>query len=131
MLVINVDNEADYAAHISAGWQVVSHEEIADAGMSGYEHLIGPHNTTVNEDGNIAFTPPKPLSEAELFNLLRAETECRLARTDVFGMDDYPDNEKRAAFRAYRAELRALNHQEGAPWDGGGELTPWPELPKT
>ncbi|WP_407844840.1 phage tail assembly chaperone [Desulfovibrio falkowii] len=44
-------------------------------------------------------------------------------------MDDYPDNEKRAAFRAYRAELRGLNHEEGAPWDGGGDLTPWPKLP--
>ena len=48
--------------------------------------------------------------------------------TDQYSMDDYPDNERRAA---YRADLRALNHQKGAPWDGGGELTPWPELPKT
>ncbi|MDY0204729.1 MAG: phage tail assembly chaperone [Desulfovibrio desulfuricans] len=32
--------------------------------------------------------------------------------------------------KAYRQFLRDLPAQEGAPWDGGGELTPWPELPE-
>lgn len=69
-------------------------------------------------------------SGEELSTLLRIATEQRLAATDQYGMDDYPDNEKRAEFRAYRTELRMLNHREGAPWDGGGELTPWPVLPE-
>lgn len=129
-LVINVDNEADYAAHIAAGWQVVSDAEIVDAGMSGYEQIVGPHNTVIHQDGSIMFTPPQPPSIAELFERLRAETERRLASTDKFGMDDYPDTESRAAFRAYRAELRALNRQPGAPFDGGGEQTPWPAIPQ-
>lgn len=31
----------------------------------------------------------------------------------------------------YAEALCALPDQEGAPWDGGGELTPWPEQPKS
>lgn len=30
----------------------------------------------------------------------------------------------------YARKLCALPEQEGFPWDGGGELTPWPEQPK-
>ena len=29
----------------------------------------------------------------------------------------------------YRQELRNLPSKEGFPWDGGGELTPWPIKP--
>lgn len=65
----------------------------------------------------------------ELSTLLRNATEQRLVATDKYATADYPNNALRETMLAYRAELRALNHQPGAPWDGGGELTPWPELP--
>ena len=45
-------------------------------------------------------------------------------------MQDYPlDNTHKEAVRHYRQALRDLPSQEGAPWDGGGESTPWPDLP--
>ena len=36
---------------------------------------------------------------------------------------------QRAAVTAYRTALRDLPAQDGAPWDGGEEQTPWPEMP--
>ena len=129
--VVNVDNDEGRTRLEKEGWRELSSAEIAAAGMTGYEHIVGPHNTNINAAGSIAFTPPEPPSDVELYENLRIETAQRLAETDMYGMDDYPDNEKRAVFRAYRADLRALNRQPGAPWDGGGKSTPWPELPKT
>ncbi|WP_417293066.1 phage tail assembly chaperone [Desulfovibrio porci] len=44
-------------------------------------------------------------------------------------MPDYPlDNADMVTVRAYRQALRDLPQQDGAPWDGGGEETPWPVL---
>lgn len=73
---------------------------------------------------------PVPPTEAELFQQLRAERDRRLAATDYLLMPDYPiSDEQRAVVQAYRQALRDLPAQSGAPWDGGGEGTPWPELP--
>lgn len=73
---------------------------------------------------------PSPPTEAELFQQLRAERDRRLAATDYLLMDDYPlDNTRKEAVRLYRQALRDLPAQEGAPWDGGREETPWPEIP--
>lgn len=36
---------------------------------------------------------------------------------------------QRTAVQAYRQALRDIPAQEGAPWDGGGKETPWPDLP--
>ena len=45
-------------------------------------------------------------------------------------MEDYPlDNTHKEAVWLYHQSLHYLPSQEGAPWDGGGEATPWPELP--
>lgn len=67
-------------------------------------------------------------SEAARFERLRAERDRRLAETDYLLMPDYPlDDDGGTAVRAYRQALRDLPAQEGAPWDGGGEATPWPE----
>ena len=75
--------------------------------------------------------PEKPApTEAELFQQLRAERDRRLAATDYLLMPDYPiSDDQRAVVQAYRQALRDLPAQSGAPWDGGGEDTPWPELP--
>ncbi len=73
-----------------------------------------------------------PETEAERFALLRAEREARLAATDYLTAADYPlAEEQRAEVTAYRQALRDLPAQEGAPWDGGGKETPWPENPQT
>lgn len=75
--------------------------------------------------------PEKPApTEAELFQQLRAERDRRLAATDYLLMPDYPlNNISKEAVKMYRQALRDLPSQEGAPWDGGGEETPWPLMP--
>ncbi|MFT4301694.1 MAG: hypothetical protein QM579_08070 [Desulfovibrio sp.] len=59
-LVVNVDSETDRDNLLSAGYSLLTSEQIAEAGMVGYEHLVSPVNTVVNADGSIAFTPPAP-----------------------------------------------------------------------
>lgn len=69
-------------------------------------------------------------SEAARFERLRAERDRRLTATDYLLMQDYPiPADQLTAVQAYRQALRDLPAQEGAPWDGGGDETPWPELP--
>ena len=69
-------------------------------------------------------------SEEARFERLRSERDRRLAATDYLLMPDYPlDDTLKGAVQTYRQALRDLLSQEGAPWDGGGESTPWPELP--
>ena len=71
-----------------------------------------------------------PETEAERFEMLRAARDAKLAGTDYLVAADYPlGEEERAAVIAYRQALRDLPAQEGAPWDGGGEGTPWPAAP--
>ena len=73
---------------------------------------------------------PVPPTEAELFQMLRTKRDRRLAATDYLLMQDYPiPADQLTAVQAYRQALRDLPAQEGAPWDGGGDETPWPELP--
>ena len=69
-------------------------------------------------------------SEAARFERLRAERDRRIAATDYLIMPDYPLAEDyRAAVQSYRQALRDLPTKEGAPWDGGGDATPWPAMP--
>ena len=78
-----------------------------------------------------AGTEPVGPSENDLLLLkLRGARDTRIAATDFCLMPDYPiSTEELAEVKAYRQALRDLPAQEGAPWDGGGELTPWPEQP--
>ena len=69
-------------------------------------------------------------SEAARFERLRAERDRRIAATDYLIMPDYPLNDTyRRMVEYYRQALRDLPTKEGAPWDGGGEATPWPAMP--
>lgn len=73
---------------------------------------------------------PAPPSSEQLLDMLRTARDVRLAATDKYLLADYPISaENLTEVRAYRQALRELPVQDGAPWDGGGELTPWPELP--
>lgn len=72
---------------------------------------------------------PAPTTTQKYENL-RASRDVRLADMDKFLLADYPISERDLALvKAYRAALRDLPDQPGAPWDGGGDETPWPELP--
>ncbi len=65
----------------------------------------------------------------ELFAALRQKRNARLVETDVYLVADYPITaENLEKVKAYRSALRDLPSLDGAPWDGGGEATPWPVL---
>ena len=69
-------------------------------------------------------------SEEARFERLRSGRDQRLAATDYLLMPDYPlSDDQRIILQVYRQALRDLPSQEGAPWDGGAEDTPWPEIP--
>lgn len=71
-----------------------------------------------------------PDTVAERFQMLRSARDAKIAETDYLVLSDYPvDSSARTSVLAYRAALRDLPAQDGAPWDGGGELTPWPVKP--
>lgn len=106
---------------------------------------VGPSNTSVSEDGTITFTPPVPEtpSEADLKVLLERERNNRLSEYDNTVSqiqramrntgDETVSFELLSALSAwdeYATALCALPSQEGSPWDGGGENTPWPVKPE-
>ena len=69
-------------------------------------------------------------SDPARYARLRAERDRRVAATDYLVMPDYPlGDDAKAAVSAYRQALRDLPQQAGAPWDGGGADTPWPDMP--
>ena len=82
-------------------------------------------------DGRLYKAGEEPTRPAEaIFEVLRASRDVRLAATDKYMLADYPISEGYLAqVKAYRAALRALPEQPDAPWDGGGEATPWPDAP--
>ena len=71
---------------------------------------------------------PTPSSE-DLFATLRAARDARLRATDKYMLPDYPISaDALAQVKIYRAALRALPEQPGAPWPGGD--IPWPVMPQ-
>ena len=61
-ICLNVDNETDAQNLISQGAK-----EIKDLSIfKGYESLVSPINTVVNDDGSITFTAPKEKALSEL-----------------------------------------------------------------
>lgn len=82
-------------------------------------------------DGGLYYKSAVPSAPSTVvFGYLRTERDRRLTATDYLLMPDYPlSDNQRVVVQAYRQALRDLPAQEGAPWDGGGEATPWPELP--
>ena len=128
----NVDNDADMQRLLDGGGVLLTLDEIKAAGMAGYESLVGPDNTAVSEDGSITFNKPSDAALAEqLYTNLRAARDARLAATDKYMLADYPiSGDNLALVKEYRAALRDLPEQPGAPWDGGGEATPWPIMPE-
>ena len=81
------------------------------------------------EDGDtLEYTDTLPPPTADQhFAALRAARDARLAQTDKMLLPDYPITaDALEKVKTYRAALRDLPDQPGAPWDGGGEATPWP-----
>lgn len=126
--IFNVDNDEDANNALKSGAVEITDDVIVSSGIRGFENLVSPNNTSIT-NGTITFIRPIE-SNGLLFILLRAERDRRLAATDFLLMPDYPlSDDQRAVVQAYRQALRDLPAKSGAPWDGGGEATPWPELP--
>lgn len=69
---------------------------------------------------------------AALLAALRKTRDARLAATDKYLLADYPiSTDALSLVKSYRTALRNLPEAPGAPWDGGGEATPWPTAPVT
>ena len=112
-------------------WNGTAWEQVENhKGRAGY---VNGTPFTVTEYGPLpeGWSDSAPLpTEAELFARLRAARDARIRAVDYLLMPDYPlGNADRAGIMTYRQALRDLPAQEGAPWDGGGEATPWPEMP--
>ena len=76
-------------------------------------------------------TEPDGPTVDERLGWLRANRDMKLTDTDKYLMPDYPiSTEALEAVKTYRQALRDLPAQPGAPWDGGGEETPWPTKPE-
>lgn len=61
-ICLNVDNETDAQNLIKQGAKEVTDLSI----FKGYENLVSPNNTVVNDNGSITFTAPKEKSLSEL-----------------------------------------------------------------
>lgn len=112
---------------------------------------VGPSNTSVSEDGIITFTPPEPEPEPEPVVPTEAELRASLEKERGYRLYEYDNVVSQiqramrsivdetvasellstlSAWDAYATALCALPSQDGAPWDGGGENTPWPVKPE-
>lgn len=70
-------------------------------------------------------------SEEARAQRVRDERDKRISATDYLMAVDYPLAENhRAAWTAYRQDLRDMPETEGFPWDGGEDATPWPVRPE-
>ena len=109
----------------------------------GQEGYVNGEPYTIKEYGPLPegwSDTPLPPTEEELFDRLRSFRDARI--TDVLWMRErHADElelgkkptltpEQYTALLTYIQELRDLPVQPGAPWDGGGNETPWPVKPE-
>ena len=113
-IVLNCDNQNDVDNMIKKGARELTRQEIAAAGMLGYEHIVSPANTKVDSDGAIVFTPPKPpklddLKAAKLNEINGAYQQAIATLTPT-----YPDDE-RLTFDKQEQEARAWLADNSTP----------------
>ena len=122
-------------------WTGKEWEQVEDhKGKSGY---VNGMPTEIKEYGPLpegwSDTPPAPTTE-ELFDMLRSFRDGRISAV-LWMRERHADElelgkeisltpEQYTALLTYIQALRDLPAQPGAPWDGGGELTPWPTKPE-
>lgn len=122
-------------------WTGKNWEQVEDhKGKSGYVNGVP---TEIKEYGPLpdgwSDTPPAPTIE-ELFDMLRSFRDGHISavlwmrerHSDELelGKETTLTPEQYTALLTYIQALRDLPAQPGAPWDGGGDATPWPEVPE-
>lgn len=104
--LFNVDNEDEAKCIIQNGGRKLTPQEIAAAGMAGYEHLVSPANTTIGEDGNIIFTPPEPEPLERIKVRKLAEINAAYQQAIATLTPTYP-NDERLTFDKQEQEARS------------------------
>lgn len=149
--VLNVDGVFLHADPWPAEWDVLNYNGQSLILQKGTEHRTYPSvtpelwesyvapvlmrhaNAKAEKDAADALALAKYNSEEGKFARLRDAVRVRLREVDFYFVDDYPLDDLDADFvvelKAYRQALRDMTDQPGAPWDGGGDETPWPEKP--
>ena len=114
------------ARRVNGEWVQIENHKDKEGFIGRTPHTIDKYGPL--PDGFSETSPP--LTAGELFTKLRVLRDGRLSSTDKYLISDYPISEGDLALvKTYRAALRALPEQPGAPWDGGGDGTPWPAAP--
>lgn len=112
--VINVDDN-EYAAEIlKKGARELTPQEIAAAGMTGYENIISPANTKIGPDGRIFFTPPEPPELDDLKAVKLNEINTAYQKAIATLTPTYPDDE-RLTFDKQEQEARAWLADSSTP----------------
>lgn len=121
---VNVDNEADAQRLLESGARELTPEEIAAAGMTGYENAVSPANTVVHADGTISFTPPSVTVE----EMQREFTDAIQRHLDNFARTRNYDNIMSVATYAtstvpkFAAEGQYAVEARDATWAKGYEI---------
>ncbi|MBD5585798.1 MAG: hypothetical protein HDQ88_12010 [Clostridia bacterium] len=142
-------NEFSANQYIAKGAVEVPEAEAKEI-FGDHIYSVGPSNTSVDEDGKIFFMPP-PDPEPEPEVPTEAELHASLEKERGYRLYDYDNTVSQiqrvmrntqdetiiseltatlAAWDAYATALCRLPSQDGSPWDGGGENTPWPTVPE-
>lgn len=107
-ICLNVDNETDVQNLINQGAK-----EIKDLSIfKGYENLVSPSNTVVNDDGSITFTAPKEKTLSELKSEKLVELTAITSKFD----NQLVNNEmivKSSLGFSINADLRSQNNIRG------------------
>lgn len=128
--------EGKYPAEKNGKWIEIEDHRGKEGFVSGDSYIVADFGPLPEGWSD---TPPPPTT-GELFSSLRSERDVRLsavlwmrerhADELELGTETTLTPEQYTALLTYIQALRDIPAQPGAPWDGGGELTPWPELPE-
>ena len=122
--IATLSQRVDGSYVINNEYHVPDNEEFAELYVQCAKYASEHPELVIHEPA------PTPPTTADILTRLRHMRDARLVATDKYLLADYPISPAGlSAVRSYRTALRDLPDQPGAPWDGGGELTPWPELP--
>ena len=107
-ICLNVDNETDAQNLINQGAK-----EIKDLSIfKGYESLVSPTNTVVNDDGSITFTAPKEKTLDELKSEKLNELNTIASRYDSYKCNDMYITSSVGGYR-FNADSRSQTNLQG------------------
>lgn len=122
--------------HLGTGWQFGG--SVTANTESAWNAVVWEDERTKPSWGDICVAYAAFETKAN-FDALRSVRDNRIQsvgwmrerHTDEIALGTEPTltPEQYTALLTYIQALRDLPAQPGAPWDGGGELTPWPEMP--